>query len=204
MSDLPLCLDLFCGTGSATDPIREHGCMRVVGIDLSKKAKGRDLTADVRRLPLKAGVQPYFVWASPPCTEFSPLTWGAYHRGQRGKPDPEGPMGMGLVRAVRNVIETYGCRYAVENVGGSIDFISDLFGRPKMGWAGRWIWSSEHFPDLMADPTRYRKPLGFDDTRNERGKKCSYAEGSRIRAMIPRPLAEAIHRAVCPADARSE
>ena len=63
MSDNPLIIDLCCGIG------RFEGD-NVVSIDSNIKAKPT-ICADIRYLPLRKGLQPDHVHASPPCTYFS-------------------------------------------------------------------------------------------------------------------------------------
>ena len=62
-----LVLDLFSGTGSATQPFVECGKHTGSKIDIAGRP---DVRADVRYLPLgEAPIQ--FIWASPPCQGFS-------------------------------------------------------------------------------------------------------------------------------------
>lgn len=67
-------LDLFSGTGSATEAFEEHENWEVFRVekdpDLVDKY-GAELQADI--LELKPGdlPDPDFIWASPPCTDFS-------------------------------------------------------------------------------------------------------------------------------------
>jgi hypothetical protein len=185
-----LVLDLFSGTGSATQPFVECGGHRVVRIDIAGKP---DIRADVRRLPLDPDLRPEFVWASPPCTEFSQLTFlRVYHPGGQ-PPDPE--KGMELVRYAFEVARR--ARYwCVENVRRSEQFISPEFGRPffrKDAWC---LWGNL---DGMFLPTSNRMRKGIA-ARFALGGKWDPGAGDRNktnRAVIPRPLAEAVHRAVC-------
>ena len=198
MSDLPLCLDLFCGTGSATAPIREHGCMRVVGFDLSPKAKGRDVTADVRRLPLAEGVRPRFVWASPPCQLFSTAA-AAWHFDR----DERAAVGMGTIRLALDWARRADY-YAVENVRGSLRFIIPEFGEPALRGHAYYVWTNLPLGILKASnrlgkgiriPPKSKPPTPGHPrfyTHHYRTKRTIEA------ARIPRPLAEAVHEAVCP------
>ena len=69
-SEQPRCanlvLDLFSGTGSATQPFVDCGKHKVVRVDI---AGYPDVRADVARFHLSGPVQ--FIWASPPCQGFS-------------------------------------------------------------------------------------------------------------------------------------
>jgi len=60
-------LDLFAGTGSATKAFRDRG-HEVITVELDPSFKP-DIVADVRHLPIKGHID--FIWASPPCEEFS-------------------------------------------------------------------------------------------------------------------------------------
>ena len=198
MSDLskiprPLCLDLFAGTGSATAPIREHGCMEVVGFDISRKAKGRDVTADVRRLPIKPGVRPRFVWASPPCTEFSQLTaLRVYHPG--GLPrDPE--LGMVTVREAFRWAR-HADFYAIENVRGSEKYIRPEYGAPWLRKDAWCVWSN--LPASIHSWGRWLKGRAARSRPTPSGLP-RFRTGDRSK--IPRPLADAVHAAVCPGGA---
>jgi len=201
-------LDLFMGTGSATQPFREcpkgH---RVVGVDKYSHPPARvpDVIGDVRHLPVDASAFD-FIWASPPCTEFSPLSKLAAKRGFRPWPDPE--KGMELVRSAFDEARKAPA-WAIENVRGAVPYITKEFGRPKLGWAGRWVWASFEFEGFMpanldaARKSRMRSDRLPEATWRIRQKAKELGmrdrgEGwSAVRAMIPRPLAEAVHRAVC-------
>jgi hypothetical protein len=199
----PIVLDLFSGTGSATQPFVECGKHRVVRIDIAGKP---DIRADVRRLPLDPDLRPEFVWASPPCTEFSFLTKLAAYQGYRPMPDPE--KGMELVRATFDYCRRSGAPYLIENVRGAVPFISKEFGRPQAEVGAWFLWGNApgflmpksnrmYKMPLCGTPRRYQDKYGKwkIDRRNRSESRGS--KGSKIRAMIPRPLAEAVHRAVC-------
>ncbi len=197
-SELPLVLDLFSGTGSATQPFVECGKHRVVRIDIAGKP---DVRADVRSLPIQPGVKPEFVWASPPCTEFSRLTQLAVLRGRRGPMNPE--KGMLTFRAAYDFAESTGAPFIVENVLGAIPHVLPEYGPPRAR-IGAWaLWGK--FPGfLMPKSNRmYKLPLYY--RTDGKGQRMAFRnrgeghgdKGSAKRAMIPRPLAEAVHRAVC-------
>jgi hypothetical protein len=202
--DEDLVLDLFSGTGSATQPFVECGKHRVVRIDI---AGSPDIRADVRNLPIRPDIRPRFVWASPPCTEFSTLTnLRKYWPGKTG-PIPEN--GMPLVRAAFSAARSADY-WVVENVAGSIPHIGKEFGRPRFIWAGRVCWSNVELP-LMSPPSRWWRKFGrrpskkepeklaeFKEMMRRRGVQGdSFKDHSRARSMIPRPLAQAVHDAVC-------
>lgn len=57
----PLIIDLCCGIGRFENPDYE-----TIRIDMDAKTKP-DIVADIRYLPLKPGLKPHLVHASPPC-----------------------------------------------------------------------------------------------------------------------------------------
>jgi len=201
-------LDLFMGTGSATQPFRD--CLRghrVVGVDIDPRSPA-EIRCDVRKLPRWVREYPWdFVWASPPCTEFSTLT--NLRKKWPGKTGPRPEIGMETVRPAFEVARS-ARHFVVENVAGSVQRISQEFGRPSLGWAGRWCWTDLEF-GLMNPPSRWWRKFGRRPSNLEPEKKAEFLEmlrrrgitsdtfagHTRARSMIPRPLAEAVHRAVC-------
>jgi hypothetical protein len=62
-------LDLFSGTGSATQAFKDKG-HTVIRVELDPKFEA-ELTADVRDIDLSRVGSFDYIWASPPCTSFS-------------------------------------------------------------------------------------------------------------------------------------
>jgi hypothetical protein len=176
MSSLPIVLDLFSGTGSATQPFVECGKHRVIRIDIAGKP---DIRADVRHLPLKYGLRPEFVWASPPCDDFTDVPWHADLR------DPV--RGLALWIAARDWIgELDPPAWVMENVRGAQRFV----GKATAHAGSRYLWTNLDLGPLPAVYGKWRLPPS--------------PERKMLRSQIPRPLAEAVHRAVCPKEARSD
>ena len=70
-------LDLFAGTGSATQPFRDRG-HHVVEVEMDP-AFAPDVCADISNLTASDLPGPWdFVWASPPCTSFSVASIGTH------------------------------------------------------------------------------------------------------------------------------
>ncbi len=196
MSDLPLVLDLFSGTGSATQPFVDHGCARVVRIDNNPKCRP-DIVADVRSLPIGDGPIE-FIWASPPCQGFSVA--GIPHHWKGYRPDATARMAIALEQAAFRFIASHPeAKYLVENPSG-------LMRKYALGFTEQVFYCSygatfKKPTDLWHNlPVRFALPCA-PHTPASRGSHDPYSiQGMRdpaMRAMIPRPLAEAVHRAVC-------
>jgi hypothetical protein len=171
-----LAVDLFAGTGSATLAFREAG-WNVIEIDLSAEhdVDGRRLRvrADCRRLPLSgrlAGAVD-FLWASPPCTEFSDANARLDHLTKHPSMD--------LVAATLHAVSLLRPRFWIlENVRGAIP----LLGIPVQKIGPFCLWG--YFPEIDAswDSGTYRK---------------SAAGRSAIaRAVVPPSLSRAVYAAV--------
>ncbi len=126
-----LAVDLFAGTQAATAAFRARG-WRVVTVDLSRAGRP-DVVADVGRLPLAGTVD--FLWASPPCTEFSSANARVDHRTKR----PSLELVFATLAAVCGLRPRY---WILENVRGAIPFL----GIPVQK-IGPWcLWG--YFPPL--------------------------------------------------------
>lgn len=127
-------VDLFSGTGAATQAFRDRG-HKVVTIDIARNKWCKpDIQADIRHLPLR-NLKPDFVWASPPCTEFS--------FARRVPGDVEA--GLNLLAAAYDAIAALDATYwAIENVHGA----KKWFGPPTKT-VGAWcLWG--RFPPFDA------------------------------------------------------
>ena len=177
MSDtgLPLVLDLFSGTGSATQPFVECGKHRVVRIDNDPNRRP-DVLADVRDLSV-AEFLPDFVWASPPCTEYSYVRTYNKHTQQRYSYAPD----LSAWASARELIDGWGCHYVVENVLGA----QRSWGAPAYRFGPWCLWTDLHLSDPGSVPNKSR--LVWDPRYPT----------TRRTAVIPRVVAEAVHRAVC-------
>jgi hypothetical protein len=199
---LKLVLDLFSGTGSATQSFVECGKHRVARIDI---AGHPDIRADIRKLPeFVKRARPQFLWASPPCTEFSSLTALAAAKGLRGPRDPE--KGMELVRATFDLIERLDPEhYCVENVRTSRRYISREYGEPQARIGAWMLWTNVPI-GLMPTanpPRKYDKlpvPRQFSIPSEGRGAvvvNYALAGGSVRRSKIPPAIGSLFHQAIC-------
>src|SRR6266571_6788164 len=143
-------LDLFCGMGGWSIGFHREGfkCVGLDEVDVGypyefwhspiEELRGgeyQDMGFDV-------------VVASPPCTEFSPVTKLSAAKGQRSQPDPNGPKGMGLVKEGLRVIELVKPRFwCLENVYGSRQHIEPLLGKPRVEAKPFLLWGK--FPEVL-------------------------------------------------------
>lgn len=129
-------LDLFSGLGGATSAFISAG-HSVIRIDINR-FKCSTIQADCRFLPLKKS---YFdlIWASPPCTEFSKTLMPWFPT----QPTPS----LELVCAALSIINEFQPKFwVIENVKGSIPFISQILGQPKFISLPYVLWG--YFPTL--------------------------------------------------------
>lgn len=125
-------LDLFAGTGSATQAFEDAGHEVIkVEIDERFEAHERDVMAlNVNELITKYGKFD-FIWASPPCTTFSVASIG-YHW-KDGKPSEAALYGMELVKRTIRLVEelepTYG--WLIENPRGLLRKQNFMNGLPR-------------------------------------------------------------------------
>jgi len=143
-------LDLFCGMGGWSVGFHREGfaCYGLDCVDVGypyelwqtpieefRGGEYRDMGFDV-------------VVASPPCTEFSPVTKLSAAKGQRKPPDPNGHNGIGLVENAVRVIKLVDPKFwALENVYGSRQYIEPLLGKPRVEAKPFLLWGN--FPEVM-------------------------------------------------------
>jgi len=160
-------LDLYAGTGGATAAFRDRG-WRVVGVDLDRRHRP-DVVADAAELPLAGAVD--FLWASPPCTEFSDAN-------PRVRPPDRRPSLELVVAALEAVRRLRPRFWIVENVRGAIRFL----GIPVQK-IGPWcLWG--YFP-----PIRVRWSM-------QTYRKWAAGRSAVARARVPYDVSAAVCEAV--------
>ncbi len=116
----PLMLDLFAGTGGASQPFRDAG-WEVVGVELDPSFEA-EVHADVRGWSW-TGRTPTLVWASPPCTEFAREAMPWCRTGKLPSMD--------LVDATDRIIrECSPDFWVIENVKGATRYFQPRYGKP--------------------------------------------------------------------------
>lgn len=167
-------VDLFSGTGAATKAFKDRG-HEVVTVDI---AGSPDIRADVRHLPLR-NLKPDFVWASPPCQDFSLVSIKAQKRNKAGG-WPEAGMET-VVAACDAIAELQPAYWAIENVRGAWKWL----GRPTKGVGSFYLWG--RFPQFDAGKPR----KGIHRDRTHPGYQSTYP-GPKESARIPYALSLAL------------
>ena len=166
-------LDLFAGTGSATLPFRECGKHTVVGVDIVP-GPYVEIVCDVRNLPRWVREAKWdFVWASPPCQEYSYVRTFNRHTFTRYDYHPDLSCWQAAIDMDADVIE---------NVLGA----QRTWGPPDVRFGPWCMWT-----DLKVEPTGPVPGKGRLIWRPE------ISRTQRRSSDIPRPLANVFHRAVC-------
>ena len=169
-------LDLFCGLGGAGAAFRAAG-WRVVGVDLDASLSP-DVCADLASW-LWEGERPDFVWASPPCEDFTRrfLPWLA------PKHPGEPTQALALVGAARRIIRETGARWwCVENVRGAIRWL----GSPDQTAGPFMLWTN--LPPLRLG--------GFGPGGVSQRKEHMTSAARARRACLPFVVSEAARRAI--------
>ena len=183
-------LDLFCGMGGWSIGFHREG-FECVGVDVKDVGYPYELIHKNIRDYHPEGHFDVLV-ASPPCTEFSDLLFLSVARGSRGPGEPE--KGMELVRETHRVIQETKPRFWVlENVRGSVKYISTLLGPPKFLHKPYYLWGD--FPRFLL-PNSF---LGHKTLKGRDGRLNSETNwlplASYFRSRIPLPLSIGLARA---------
>jgi site-specific DNA-cytosine methylase len=154
-------LDLFCGLGGASRAMRERG-WDVFGVDIDP-AFDPEICEDMTRFEFSSERRVDFLWASPPCDEFSREFMPWSKTGVAPSLD--------LVRAVARIVKEVNPRFwCLENTRGSVKWISTVLGRPVTHCGGGriYLWGN-HPPMLYPQIAGWKEKLSSTRAA-ERGK----------------------------------
>jgi hypothetical protein len=183
-------LDICCGFGFWSIPFYREG-FECTGVDIVDVGYPYELILEDIR-DFHPNRQYDVVMESPPCTEFSELLFLAVAKKQRPLGNPE--KGMELVREAYRIVQEAKPRYwALENVRGSVLYISKLLGPPRIKHHPWYIWGK--FPEFMLD----RSELGLKVRSGPNGRLNPDVKFDPLiawkRSRIPLPLGTAMARA---------
>jgi hypothetical protein len=169
LSDLPLVLDQCSGSGAASQPFINHGCARVVRVDIAGRP---DVRGDIRHLPIGGKFKGSV--AGTPCDDLTDVPW---HEDLRV---PE--RGVALFRQAEQNARDLGCEWFVgENVRGAQRWLGQAtFHRGSRYF---WAWGIGVVSQVEGGFGKWRLPPSPD-------RKA-------LRSAWPESVAEAVHRAVC-------
>ena len=173
-----LMLDLFCGLKGASKEAQKRGWI-VVSVDIESQFNP-SIVVDITDWHYQ-GKHIDFLWASPPCDEFTlyslPGSWKC-HKGL-----PKKLPSMDLVYATKRIIEEVQPDYwIVENVIGAVPFINKVFGKYKKHVGSRYLWGEFPLFDTSHKFGKWRLPPGEN-------RKA-------LRAEIPAGLSKALIMAI--------
>jgi len=170
-------LDLYSGTGGASEAFLEHPGWRVIRVEDDHQHAQVPETRIVDSswsLNLLAEERIELLWASFPCTEFSRLDqpWTRARLPEGFEPS--------LVEALKtkNIIEVLKPKYyCVENVRGAIPYLEPIFGPHTQRIGPYFLWTN--LPTIV---TGSWNPL----------KKSQNMTGAKQRGAIPIELSRAV------------
>jgi hypothetical protein len=174
-------LDLCSGLGGAHQSFTAAG-WEVLTVDIEKEFNP-SIVRDVRNLSrpdrhILKDFNPYFIWASPPCTEFSrysqPGLYDEYYMYKRGEWLPD----MSIVKACKKIIDDLQPKYwCIENVRGAKKFISDeLKLKPRVKLGSAWLlWGN--FPVFSVSPDLKKNSNALNDPRKRAFVPLEISEG---------------------------
>ena len=168
-------LDLFSGLGGFSKAFKDRG-HEIETLDIDPQFNP---TFCMNIKDFRPKKEYTVVLASPPCIEFAKVAMPWYR-----KKLPEGfRPDLSLVVQAKCVIDELGPRYWVlENVRGSVPYISKIIGTPKTHIGSRYLWGE--FPILNPTPTYGKEKIFPMENR------------PAIRALIPYNLSLALCKAI--------
>ena len=170
-------LDLCCGRGGATRGFLAAG-YDVTGVDIERHpdypAEATFIQADLRTLDGRQFAGVGFIWASPPCKEFS--RWAMPWTRKRNPPPPD----LSIVKACYRIRdEAQPAVFILENVVGAQKWI----GKANIQRAGRYLWGDA----ILAPAVKARSKESYSSSQAD------------LRSEIPFDLAYGIAALYAPA-----
>ena len=189
---MPRMLDLCSGLGGASEAFVRAG-WEVVRIDNNPLIANKDMGYYVPYTMQEDVLAPEldyfwkdlyydFIWASPPCVEFSNAYSApkptAQREGRDFKPD------MSIVKACHEIIKDLKPRYwVIENVSGSSKFISDELKMPPWQIVGPFfLWGK--FPRICME-------YDWTHRKADHEKTSTHPLAANIKARLPLEISEA-------------
>jgi len=170
-------LDLYSGTGGASEAFHLDGSWEVIRVERDSKFQDVPETRIQNAswaLNLLAEERFELIWSSFPCTEFSRLDqpWTRSKLPEGFEPD------MTEAKTTKNIISTLKPRfYCIENVRGAIPYLTPLFGPHSQRIGPYYLWTNLPFIDVGSWEPR---------------KKSQHMTGATARGAIPIELSKAV------------
>tara|TARA_Y100000592_G_scaffold85904_1_gene138571 strand:- start:10 stop:633 length:624 start_codon:yes stop_codon:yes gene_type:complete len=188
-------VDLCAGLGGASEAMVRSSKWSVLRIDNNPLLADVPfmVMADVKQMQGQvkshSGIEKIdLVWASPPCLEFSggfssPKSIASREIGlENYKPD------LSLAISIKNIIDTVQPKYwVVENVVGSIRYLTEIFGEPRQIIGPYVLWGNFPFIDLDPSsiiPKKYKDTNGLDPLRANKRAKVDLLLSMRLAKAI--------------------
>lgn len=176
----PLMLDLFSGREGASRAFRAAG-WDVVRVEIDERFPAEH--RDVRTFSWRGRPKPDFIWASPPCTEFSLAEPG---RGRSRNGVGLNPDMRLLKESIRVIREAEPRFWVIENVRGACRYFEPILGRHRQAVGPFFLWGD--FPMIHGVEAKGWKSrpgaVRFHDRAKDQASLASF------RAEIPAGISE--------------
>jgi hypothetical protein len=190
-------LDLFSGLGGASEAFLDHGweVKRVENNpELSLVPNTEIIDVQSVETMLKLGRQigftilPVdFVWASPPCTDFSNGYESPKSRALRAGENYNPESAIELVKCTKRIIDMLNPRFwIIENVAGSVEYLEPILGKPRLIIDSIYLWGN--FPLWAMEP-------GYKHVKDDSAWSSNPLRAN-IRAKIPYAVSDACRQSI--------
>jgi len=189
-------LDLFSGLGGASEAFLNNGweVKRVENnpeLSLVPNTEIVDVQAveDVLKAGIRFGIniEPVeFIWASPPCTDFSDGYEAPKQRARRAGLNYEPVDAIELVMCAKRIIDLIQPKFwIIENVQGSVEYLEPILGKPKLIINSIYLWGN--FPI-------WTMPPGYKHIKEDAWSTTPLR--ANIRAKIPYAVSDACRQSI--------